>query len=99
MSKAPSPALPDLDDAEFAAKLRPLGNAVIPKSRQADKRTSDHPDSRVSVNMNSPSYEGSKSRTSVAEHLKRIEKARGPKRRFEYLIPVRVGDALAADAA
>jgi hypothetical protein len=35
----------------------------------------------------------------AAEHLAHIERIRGPKRRFEYLIPARVGDALAEDAA
>jgi len=99
MSRAPSQALPDLDDDEFTAKLRPLGNAVIPKSRQPDKRTSEHPDIQVSGYSDTRTVEGSKSRLSVAEHLERIEKARGPKRRFEYLIPVRVGDALASDAS
>jgi hypothetical protein len=99
MSRAPSPALPDLDDTEFAAKLRPLGDAVIPKSRQPDKRIFEYPDIQSSGYADSRKDEGSKSRLSVAEHLERIEKARGPKRRFEYLIPVRVGDALAADAA
>jgi hypothetical protein len=99
MSRAPSPALPDLDDTEFAAKLRPLGDAVIPKSRQTNKRISGSPDKQSSVRSDSLKHEGSKSRLSVAEHLGRIEEKRGPKRRFEYLIPVRVGDALASDAA
>jgi hypothetical protein len=36
---------------------------------------------------------------SAAERIEEIEQTRGPKRRFEYLIPIRVGDALAADAA
>ena len=98
MSRAPSSTLPDLEDTEFAAKLRPLGDAVIPKSKQSDKRISGVPDNQVSVHADSLK-QSSKSRLSVAEHLERIEKARGPKRRFEYLIPVRVGDALAADAA
>ena len=35
----------------------------------------------------------------AAERLAHIEQTRGPKRRFEYLIPARVGDALAEDAA
>jgi hypothetical protein len=34
----------------------------------------------------------------AAERLVHIEQTRGPKRRFEYLIPQRVGDALARDA-
>ena len=99
MSKVPSRTLPDLDDTEFAAKLRPLGVAIIPKSKHLDKRISEIPDNQLPVRMDSLKHEGFKSRLSVAKHLERIEKARGPKRRFEYLIPVRVGDALAADAA
>jgi hypothetical protein len=98
MSKPPSSALPDLDDAEFAAKLRPLGNVVIPKSRQPDSRISEYPDRQISGYSDIRKDEESKSRISVAKHLEHIEKTRGPKRRFEYLIPVRVGDALAADA-
>ncbi|MFL5287159.1 MAG: hypothetical protein ACJ8AW_40875 [Rhodopila sp.] len=99
MSRAPSPALPDLDDTEFAAKLRPLGDTVIPKSKQPDKRISEDPDNQNTAHMDNLKQDGFKSRLSVAERLERIEKARGPKRRFEYLIPVRGGDALAADAA
>lgn len=94
MSKAASRPLPDLDDTEFVAKLRPLGDAVIRKSKQPDKRMYEYPDILVSN-----AEEGRKSRLSVAEHIEHIEKVRGPKRRFEYLIPVRVGEALAADAA
>ena len=94
MSKVTPSPLPDLDDTEFAAKLRPLGDAVLPKSKQSDVRISGIPDNR------SPELtDGRKSRLSVAEHIEHIEKLRGPKRRFEYLIPVRVGEALAADAA
>jgi hypothetical protein len=94
MSRKPSPALPDLEDADYAAKLRPLEEAVIPKTRQTDNRISDYTDTRTTV-----SEDTRKSRLSVAERLEEIEKVRGPKRRFEYLIPVRVGEALASDAA
>jgi hypothetical protein len=31
--------------------------------------------------------------------MEQIEQIRGPKRRYEYLIPERVGEALATDAA
>jgi hypothetical protein len=99
MSRASSPTLPDLDDTEFAAKLRPLRDVVIPKSRRVNKRISEYPDDGRPVRADSPKHEDAKWRLSVAKHLERIEKARGPKRRFEYLIPVRVGDALASDAA
>jgi hypothetical protein len=95
MSAKPKPApLPDMDDAEFTTKLRSLGDAVLPRSgKQAnrisvntDKHTGGSPDNRTS-------------RLSAAERIEEIEQSRGPKRRFEYLIPIRVGDALAADAA
>src|SRR5271166_2841455 len=80
-----APSLPDIDDAEFAAKLRPLGDAVIPKTGQTNNRISGPTDTR-SVDH----AETRRSRLSVAEHIERIEQVRGPKRRFEYLIPVRV---------
>ena len=93
-AKAKPAPLPDMDDAEFTTKLRPLGDSILPKTgRQynrisvyTDKRTYDEPPKRIS-------------RLSAAERIEEIEQTRGPKRRFEYLIPTRVGDALAADAA
>lgn len=87
-------ALPDLDDDEFAAKLRPLSNSVLPKAGRTTSRKTVYTDKRVSGNTGVR-----KSRLSVAERIEAIEQTRGPKRQFEYLIPVRVGDALAADAA
>jgi hypothetical protein len=122
MSKpAPSP-LPDLDDAEYAAKLRPLGEAVIPKSGRTHNRISDQPDernianttdresgdtdiqrldtdTRISSLTEARKSDHVRSRISVAKHIEQIEQLRGPKRRFEFLIPVRVGEALAQDAA
>ncbi len=95
MSRKPStPALPDLEDADFTAKLRPLGEAVIPKTGKTNNRMSVYTDTRVDGRT-----DARKSRLSVAERIEEIEQVRGPKRRFEYLIPVRVGEALAADAA
>lgn len=88
----PAP-LPDMDDTEFAAKLRPLGNAVLPRSGRQNNRTSDYPDKLTTEHT-----DARKSRLSVAEHIEQIEQLRGPKRRFEYLIPVRAGEALAVDA-
>jgi hypothetical protein len=85
-AKAKPAPLPDMDDAEFTTKLRPLGDSVLPKTGGLDNRISVYPDRRTS-------------RLSAAERIEKIEQTRGPKRRFEYLIPVRVGDALAADAA
>src|ERR1700760_1234009 len=95
MSRKPSTAaLPDIDDADFTAKLRPLGDAVIPKTGKANNRISVHPVARSAGQTDTR-----KSRLSVAERIEEIEQVRGPKRRFEYLIPVRVGEALATDAA
>jgi hypothetical protein len=85
--KKPNTPLPDLDDdAAYTAKLRGLGVAVLPKTDSPDKR-------------NAGLSDAGNSRISAAEQIARIEEKRGPKRRFEYLIPTRVGDALAADAA
>ncbi len=89
----PAP-LPDMDDAEFTAKLRPLGDAVLPKDGRQNNRISGYTDGRKEDNTDKRI-----SRLSAAERIEEIEQTRGPKRRFEYLIPVRVGDALAADAA
>jgi hypothetical protein len=87
MSGKTKPApLPDMDDAEFTTKLRTLGDMVLPKTGKQVSRTSVNPDTRTS-------------RLTAAERIEEIEQTRGPKRRFEYLIPIRVGEALAADAA
>ena len=102
MSRSTPPTLPDLDDTEFAAKLRPLGDAVIPKAGWAYNRTSGYTDIRNNdrEEIRKLDYaDPRKSRLSVAERIENIEQIRGPKRRFEFLIPVRVGDALAIDAA
>jgi hypothetical protein len=92
--KAKPAPLPDMDDAEFTTKLRPLGDSVLPKSGRQNNRISVYTDERIANNPNERT-----SRLSAAERIEEIEQTRGPKRRFEYLIPVRVGDALAADAA
>jgi hypothetical protein len=162
-----SPPLPDLDDEEFTARLKPLEAAVIPQSGPAVSRASTPPDIRSSVSLDDrpsgrtkhwnaglPEFRGeaeslavdrgiqkgshpdspelrvgeppafwndgsldirmnrtpalrssgitdvrSSGLVSAAERLAQIEQIRGPKRRFEYLIPARVGDALAEDAA
>ena len=102
MSRSAPLPLPDLDDTEFAAKLRPLRDAVIRKTGHIDNRISDWPDRRTD-GLADLSKSGDanvrKSRLSIAERIENIEQIRGPKRRFEFLIPVRVGEALATDAA
>lgn len=86
--------LPDLDDdADFTAKLRPL-QSVLPKPGRTNSQITGYADNRLDGNQDMR-----KTRLSVAERIEAIEAVRGPKRRFEYLISVRVGDALAADAA
>lgn len=102
MSRSARLPLPDLDDTDFAAKLRPLRDAVIPRRERSDSRISGHPDKPKSgyTEVREPEHPDSrKSRLSVAERIETIEQIRGPKRRFEFLIPVRVGEALATDAA
>ncbi len=93
-AKAKPAPLPDMDDVEFTTKLRPLGDSVLPKAGRQNNRISVYPDERIDSNLNEWT-----SRLSAAQRIEEIEQTRGPKRRFEYLIPVRVGDALAADAA
>ena len=86
-------ALPDLDDdADFRRKLSPLFNTALP-----DERKPAAPDSRNSI---APEPRHNPGRVGgAAEQQAKIEEARGAKRRFEYLIPERVGKALAEDAA
>lgn len=81
--------LPDLEDEDFQAKMQPLVERVLPSDRKSgtsNNRIEDAPDVRKTGPV------------SAAQHQERIELARGAKRRFEYLIPERVGRALAADA-
>lgn len=92
MSRKQLPSLPDLeeDDSAFQRKMRPLMEQALPKDRKPvdpDNRNSGNPDKRNSGLVG------------AAQQLERIEAARGVKRRFEYLIPERVGRALASDAA
>lgn len=169
-----SPPLPDLDDEEFRARLKPLEAAIVPQPRPPVRRTPTIPDSRMSgvtekrrsgpiesaiveePGTRSPGVLASRNEAKsdlagpatkedpsdspelringqtedrnstvsdnrigirpefrssslpaphtsglvgAAERLAQIERIRGPKRRFEYLIPARVGDALAEDAA
>jgi hypothetical protein len=107
MSKSAPITLPDLDDAEYATKLQPLRDAVIPRSRQTQNRTSGFMDKQTTGYTKARKLDPAdtrnldhlKSRISVAEHIEHIEQLRGPKRRFEFLIPARVGEALTKDAA
>ena len=92
MSRKAPPTLPDLeeDDSAFQRKMRPLVEQALPKDRKPkalEPHRTETPDKRKSGLVG------------AAQQLERIEAARGAKRRFEYLIPERVGRALASDAA
>lgn len=92
MSKKPLPSLPDLDDDDsaFQKKMRPLVEQALPKDRK-----SGHPDHQITgiLENRRSGYVG------AAKAVERIEITRGAKKRFEYMIPERVGKALAQDAA
>ncbi|MBE7181052.1 MAG: hypothetical protein INR71_07565, partial [Terriglobus roseus] len=92
MMRKPAPSLPDLDDedAAFHQKMRPLVEQTLPKdrvTRNPDNRKVEEREKRKSGLVG------------AAQQLERIEAARGMKKRFEYVIPERVGKALAVDAA
>lgn len=92
MTRRPTQILPDLedDDAVFRRKMRPLLEQALPKDRKTGNpviRNNETQDKRGSGLVG------------AAQQQERIETARGVKKRFEYLIPERVGRALAADAA
>jgi hypothetical protein len=93
--KKPAVTLPDIeDDVVFAARLQPLASKILP--REPEARLTDIPDIR-----NSEVPEAGNSgfgRQAVAARRDEIEAKRGPKKRYEYVLPVRVGDALAEDA-
>jgi hypothetical protein len=92
MSRRPVSGLPDLedDDADFHRRMSPLLEQALPEDRKPNK-----PDNRLSgkPDIDTTGLMG------AARQQARIEAARGSKRRFEYLIPERVGRALAADAS
>ena len=93
--KKPAVRLPDIeDDAVFAARLQPLASKVLTGKtdarvmRTAGLRTSGIPDDQT---PGTP-------RQAVASRRDEIESKRGPKKRYEYVLPIRVGDALADEA-
>ncbi len=93
--KKPSVRLPDIeDDATFAARLEPLAARIL--SRSPDIQKSDNPDNRRSDIPDS--QKAGTSRQAVASRRDEIETKRGPKKRYEYVLPTRVGDALADEA-
>lgn len=93
--KKPAVRLPDIeDDAAFAARLQPLaskiltGTSEVQSSEVKKLRLSEIPDNRDSGTP----------RQAVASRRDEIEFMRGPKKRYEYVLPIRVGDALADEA-
>jgi hypothetical protein len=100
MSKKPAQKLPDLeeDDSAFQRRMQPLVDRALPVDRRPGK-----PDSRITEYLDNHIADETEIRESgvveAAQALQRIEDRRGAKRRFEYVIPERVGKALARDAA
>ncbi len=91
MTRKPKVALPDIedDDDTFRNKMRPLVDRALPKDRNSgtpDIRN-DKTQSRRSSGL-----------VVAAQQQELVEATRGIKRRFEYVIPERVGRALATDA-
>lgn len=92
--KKPTIRLPDIeDDATFAARLQPLASKILTK--EPDIPNADIPDIRKLENSDDRPVGG---RQAVAVRRDEIEARRGPKKRYEYVLPVRVGEALAQDA-
>lgn len=75
-------------------ECRSSGIPDSPPSQEPSVRDNDSED----VRTENPD-ERKPGRVVAAQRLAQIERVRGPKRRFEYFIPARVGDALAEDAA
>lgn len=93
--RKPPAQLPDIeDDAAFTARLQPLASKILPEP--PEERTSG---SLVIRNIGKPNNQISgTARQAVASRRDEIEAQRGPKKRYEYVLPVRVGNALADDA-
>ena len=93
--RKPTVRLPDIEnDAVFTARLQPLASKFLPqppdlrKSDRSDNRNSGIPENQIPAST----------RQIIASRRDEIEAKRGPKKRYEYVLPVRVGDALADDA-
>ena len=93
--KKPPFRLPDIeDDAAFTSRLQPLASKILPGS--SELRITGKPDTSAIEMLNSQMPETP--RQAVASRRDEIEAKRGPKKRYEYVLPIRVGDALADDA-
>lgn len=93
--KKPAVRLPDIeDDAAFTSRLQPLASKILPG--QPDIRKADRTNIRRSGIPDNQKF--GTARQAVASRRDEIEAKRGPKKRYEYVLPIRVGDALADDA-
>ncbi len=93
--KKPAVRLPNIeDDATFAARLQPLASKILPGKPEI--RNSDNLDTHISKIPDNHNAETP--RQAVASRRDEIEAKRGPKKRYEYVLPIRVGDALADEA-
>ena len=107
MSRKDPMPLPDLDDEAFKARLQPLAHRVVPTARASAEASV--PRERPSEDQNTSSAGGAEFRSSgiteylnssaveAARRLERLRQARGEKQRFEFVLPVRVGRALAEE--
>ncbi len=84
MSRKPIPALPDLESDDVTFRAR---LQPLLSTALPKERRSGLPVERKS------------GRAGAAEEAERIEAARGAKRRYEFVLPTRVGNALSEDAA
>jgi hypothetical protein len=91
-----SPNESALGSREVRNTERPGGRIIGNSAVQTDMQIRDN--SGVRADSSENPRERWTGVVGAAERLVRIEQTRGPKRRFEYLIPQRVGDALAQDA-
>jgi hypothetical protein len=93
--KKPTVPLPNIeDDAAFAARLQPLASKILPNI--SEKHQSDDP--IIQKSGIPDNYQSGTPRQAVASRRDEIEAKRGPKKRYEYVLPIRVGDALANEA-
>jgi hypothetical protein len=90
-------------DAETSSKEEKGREDPIAEVTKSSVENVGHLESKTDERTEVRRVEGSEGRWAglmdAAARQTDIERTRGPKRRFEYLIPVRVGDALAEDAA
>jgi len=98
--------LPDLDDEEFKARLRPLEHTIVPGAKgevrdsQKQHIGGESPPAIKPPDIQSVGIPDHRSSGAVeaAQRLEQLRQARGEKQRFEFVLPVRVGHALAEEA-